>query len=149
MCVVFDVLRRHKNRSQLEKKSPSCFTAAQNTQGCANYLFRGHAGHIRRVTRTRASARTLGYTAMAFCVRERQPPPSGTLYYVCLRRGRSARRPSLKWQVCPGCLLSVLLGASCAARAGFTPHHMHVCVCVCRQATVPSAVQRKHHQAAP
>lgn len=148
MCVVFDVLRRHKNRSQLEKKSPSCFTAAQNTQGCANYLFRGHAGHIRRVTRTRASARTLGYTAMAFCVRERQPPPSGTLYNVCVRRGRSARRPSLKWQVCPGCLLSVLLGASCAARASFTPPHMHVCVCVVRLLSLPQC-RGNTHQAAP
>lgn len=100
-------------------------------------------------TRTSASARTLRCRAMAFCVQERQPPPSGTLYNGCLRRGRSARRPSLKWQVCPGCLLSVLLGASCAARASFTQPQMHVCVCVCRQATVPSVVQRKHHQAAP
>lgn len=40
-----------------------------------------------------ASARTLCRRAAALCVRERPPPPSGTLYSVRLWRGRSARRP--------------------------------------------------------
>lgn len=151
MSVGFDVLRCHKNRSQLQKKSPSCFTGAQNTHGCANELFRGHAGHTRGGTHGRAPRGESTCAALQghvfVCARARAEPSAASIW-------NTLERVLAEREKCTSSVFEVA-GVSWVSSVSFIRRFLHgarhVCVrvCVCHQATVPSAVQRKHHQAAP